>query len=106
MARCAAAGRGVTNLPTAVRGPNLYCSADGGFRLREVGVFNTTTSAVAVGLGIATALGTVAGASTEFCEERPGPYGSGDRQHQPLGSTPPSPPWSAKPHSEPRSARA
>ena len=72
MARCAAAGRGVTNLPTAVRGPNLYCSADGGFRLREVGVFNTTTSAVAVGLGIATALGTVAGASTEFCEDDPG----------------------------------
>ena len=29
MARCAAAGRGVTNLPTTARGPGLYCSADG-----------------------------------------------------------------------------
>ena len=72
MARCAAAGRGVTNLPTAARGPNLFCSADGGLRLREVGVFNTTTSAVAVGLGVATALGTVAGAGTEYCEDDSG----------------------------------
>lgn len=72
MARCGAAGRGVTNLPTAARGPNLYCSADGGFRLREVGVFNTTTTAFTVGVGVATALGTVAGALTEFCEDDPG----------------------------------
>jgi hypothetical protein len=72
MARCSAAGRGVTNLPTAVRGPNLYASADGGFRLREVGVFNTTTTGVAVGLGVATALGPVAGAGTEHCEDDPG----------------------------------
>jgi hypothetical protein len=72
MARCGAADRSVTNLPTAVRGPNLYCTADGGLRLREVGVFNTTTTAVCVGLGIATALGTVAGAATEFCEDDPG----------------------------------
>lgn len=69
MARCGAAGRGVTNLPTAARGPNLYCSADGGLRLREVGVFNTTTTAFCVGVGIATALGTVAGALTEYCED-------------------------------------
>jgi hypothetical protein len=72
MARCSASGRGVTNLPTAARGPNLYCSADGGLRLREVGVFNTTTTGFVVGVGIATALGTVAGAATEFCEDDPG----------------------------------
>jgi hypothetical protein len=72
MARCGAAGRGVTNLPTAARGPNLYCSADGGIRVREIGVFNTTTTAFCVGVGVATALGTVAGALTEYCEDDPG----------------------------------
>jgi hypothetical protein len=72
MARCGVAGRGVTNLPTAARGPNLYCSADGGIRVREIGVFNTTTTAFCVGVGIATALGTVAGALTEYCEDDPG----------------------------------
>ena len=71
MARCAASGRGVTNLPTAARGPNLYCSADGYIRVREIGVTNTTTTAFCVGVGLATALGTVAGAATEFCEEDP-----------------------------------
>jgi hypothetical protein len=72
MARCGAAGRGVTNLPTAARGPNLYCSADGGLRLREIGVTNTTTTAFCVGVGVATALGTVAGAATEYCEDDSG----------------------------------
>ena len=72
MAKCGAAGRGVTNAATTVRGPSLYCSADGGLRLLEVGVFNTTTTGFAVGLGIATALGTVAGALTEYCEDDPG----------------------------------
>jgi hypothetical protein len=72
MARCGAAGRGVTNLPTAARGPSVYCSADGGIRIREIGVFNTTTTAFCVGVGIATALGTVAGALTEYCEDDPG----------------------------------
>jgi hypothetical protein len=41
-------------------------------RLREVGVFNTTTTAFCVGVGIATALGTVAGAATEYCEDDSG----------------------------------
>ena len=72
MARCGAAGRGVTNLPTAARGPNLFCSADGGLRLRECGVFNTTTTGFCVGVGIATGLGTPAGALTEYCEDDPG----------------------------------
>ena len=71
MARCGAAGRGVTNLPTTVRGPNLYCAADGFIRVREIGIFNTTTTAFCVGVGVATALGTVAGALTEVCEEDP-----------------------------------
>ena len=65
MARCAGSGRGVTNLPTAARGPSLYCSADGFVRVREIGVFNTTTTAFCVGVGVATALGTVAGSTTE-----------------------------------------
>lgn len=69
MARCGAAGRGVTNLPTAARGPNLYASANDAFRVREIGVFNTTTTAFCVGVGVATALGTVAGALTEYCED-------------------------------------
>jgi hypothetical protein len=69
MARCGAAGRGVTNLPTTVRGPNLYASANDAFRVREIGVFNTTTTAFCVGVGVATALGTVAGALTEQCED-------------------------------------
>ena len=70
MAKCGVAGRGVTNLPTAARGPSLYCSADGYIRVREIGVFNTTTTAFCVGVGLATALGTVAGTMTEFCERR------------------------------------
>lgn len=68
MARCGAAGRGVTNLPTTVRGPNLYCSANDGLTVREIGVFNTTTTAFCVGVGVATAIGTPAGAVTEYCE--------------------------------------
>ena len=70
MARYSAAGRGVTNLPTAVRGPALFASAAGGaFVVREVGVFNTTTSAVAVGLAVCTAQGTGAGGLTEYAED-------------------------------------
>lgn len=70
MARISAAGRGVTNLPTAVRGPALFGSASGGsFWVREVGVFNTTTSAVCVGLAVCTAQGTGAGGLTEYQED-------------------------------------
>lgn len=70
MARVSAAGRGVTNLPTAVRGPGVFAGASGGsFWLREVGVFNTTTSAVCVGLAVCTATGTQAGGLTEYQED-------------------------------------
>jgi hypothetical protein len=72
MARCAVSGRGVTDLATTVRGPGLFCSADGGYRLREVGVYNTTTTAFAVGVSVATAAGTPSGSPTEFCEDDPG----------------------------------
>lgn len=70
MARYSAAGRGVTNLPTTTTGPALFASAAGGkFVVREVGVSNTTTSAVAVGLAICTAQGTGVGGLTEYCED-------------------------------------
>ena len=71
MARCAAGGRGVTTVPDPDQGPNLYCSAVGGIRLIEVGVFNTTTSAVCVGLVLATTAGTKAGSITPVCEDDP-----------------------------------
>lgn len=68
--RFSAAGRGVTNLPTSVRGPALFAgAASGSFYLREVGVFNTTATAVAVGLVVCSAQGTGAGALTEYQED-------------------------------------
>lgn len=70
MARIAAAGRGVTNLPTPVRGPGVFGSAAGGsFWVVEVGVFNTTATAVCVGLAVCTATGTQAGSLTEYVED-------------------------------------
>ena len=72
MARCSAAVRTVTNLPTAARGPGVFAAAAHGIRLREVGAFNTTTTAVAVGLLICTASGTQVGGLTEVCEDDPG----------------------------------
>ena len=71
MARCSAAGRGVTNLPTSVRGPGLFAVASHRLRLREVGVFNTTTTAFAVGLIRCTATGTQAGSLTAKSDDDP-----------------------------------
>ena len=51
--------------------------------MREVGVFNTTATAVAVGLGVATAAGTQAGALTEICEEDPAYTVKATRLHEP-----------------------
>lgn len=66
MARISAAGRTVTNLPTSVRGPGVFASASGGsFWVREIGVFNTTTTAFAASVVICSATGTQAGAITE-----------------------------------------
>ena len=67
--RCYGAGRGVTNLPTSVRGPNLYGIASRPIYLVETGIFNTTTSAFAVAVVRASAAGTPAGAVTETSED-------------------------------------
>ena len=67
--RVYAAGRGVTNLPTAARGPSVYAIAGRPIYILEVGVFNTTTTAFAAALGRATAAGTTAGAVTEQAED-------------------------------------
>lgn len=70
MARCSAAGRTVTNLPTALRGPGLFsAAAGGGWFLRECGVFNTTSTAVAVGLIVCSAKGTQVGTLTPYQED-------------------------------------
>lgn len=72
MALFAGAGRTVTNLPTAARGPGVFGSAAGGqWYLREVGVFNTTTTAVAGGIAMCSASGTQAGAVTEWQTDDP-----------------------------------
>lgn len=61
------ASRTVTNLPTTVRGPGVFAGATSGkFWLKEVGVFNTTTSAVAVGICVCTAQGTAVDGLTEY----------------------------------------
>lgn len=72
MARCSAAGRTVTNLPTAARGPGVFAAAAHAIRIREVGVFNTTTTAFAAAVLACTATGTQVGALTEVCEDDPG----------------------------------
>ena len=72
MAQFAGAGRTVTNLPTAARGPGVFGSATGGqWYLREVGIFNTTVTACAVGLAVCTATGTQAGTVTEYQTDDP-----------------------------------
>ena len=58
-------GRGVTDLPTTVRGPAVAAAASRPINLVEVGVFNTTTTAFAVALVRFTAAGTPSGAATE-----------------------------------------
>jgi hypothetical protein len=70
--RIAAAGRTVTNLPTATAGPGVFASAgDGPFWVREIGVWNTTPTAVAVGVAVCTATGTQVGALTEYIQDNP-----------------------------------
>ncbi len=73
MARFTASAR-TSALPTAARGPSLYniaslCSP----KIVEVGVFNTTTIAVAVALNRLTAAGTVGAAITETKHDGNGP---------------------------------
>jgi hypothetical protein len=67
MARVSAAGRTVTNLPTTLRGPGVFAGATGGaLIIREVGIFNTTTTAFAAGIAVCTATGTQVGGLTEY----------------------------------------
>jgi hypothetical protein len=61
------ASRTVTNLPTTTAGPGVFAGATTGkFWIREVKVFNTTTSAVCVGIAVCTATGTQVGGLTEY----------------------------------------
>jgi hypothetical protein len=70
--RIAAAGRSTTTVPTTLQGPGVFASAaDGPFWIVEVGVFNTTITAVAVGLAVCTATGTQAGGLTEYVQDNP-----------------------------------
>lgn len=54
--------------PTALRGPSLYATAAVMPRILEIGVFNTTTTACAIGLVRATTNGTPGTALTEVSE--------------------------------------
>lgn len=72
MAIISAAGRTATNLPTAARGPGVFAGATSGKAwVREIGVTNTTTTAVCVGVAVCTASGTQAGALTEYQTDDP-----------------------------------
>jgi hypothetical protein len=68
MARCSVAGR-TDAVPTSTRGPSVYSTAALKPRIREIGVFNTTTTACAVSVQRATATGTQGTALTELCED-------------------------------------
>lgn len=64
--------RTVTNLPTTLRGPGVFASASAGkIWIREVGVYNTSVTAVAVGICPCTATGTQVGGLTEYQTDDP-----------------------------------
>lgn len=54
-----------TNTLTSARGPSLAAAAASGFKLREVGVFNTAATEVRIGLARITAVGSGGTALTE-----------------------------------------
>ena len=66
MARCAVANR-TSAVPTAARGPSLYATSAVRPQIVEIGVWNTTTTACAVGIARATATGTQGAGLTEVC---------------------------------------
>jgi hypothetical protein len=68
MARCSVATR-TSAVPTAARGPSVYATTGVKPRIKEIGVFNTTTTACAVGIARATATGTQGAGLTEICED-------------------------------------
>lgn len=65
MPRCVVAGR-TAAIPTTVRGPSLYATAGVQPKIREIGVFNTTATAVAVAIVRASATGTQGAGLTEI----------------------------------------
>lgn len=66
MARCSVATR-TSAVPTAARGPSVYATAAIRPQIRSIEVFNTTTTACAVGIARATATGTQGAGLTEIC---------------------------------------
>lgn len=66
MARCSVAFR-TSAVPTAVRGPSVYATTGVKPRIREIGVFNTTSTACAVAVARASATGTQGAGLTEVC---------------------------------------
>lgn len=68
MARCSVAGR-TSAVPTAARGPSLYATTGVKPRIREIGVFNTTTTECSVAIARATATGTQGAGLTEVCQD-------------------------------------
>jgi hypothetical protein len=66
MARFAASTR-TSAVPTAARGPSVYATTAVKPRIREIGVFNTTATACAVGVARASATGTQGAGLTEVC---------------------------------------
>jgi hypothetical protein len=83
MARYSIAGRS-TIAGTTVRGQfSIYSPAGSGFALREVGLFNTTSTALAVALVRFTAAGTVGAGLTEglYHTDGPAPLATGFAGH-------------------------
>lgn len=68
MAICSVAGR-TSAVPTAARGPSVYSTSARKARVKQIGVFNTTTTACAVAVCRASATGTQGAGLTEICED-------------------------------------
>jgi hypothetical protein len=68
MARFSVATR-TSAVPTAARGPSVYATTTVKPRIVEIGVWNTTSTACAVGIARASATGTQGAALTEICED-------------------------------------
>lgn len=73
MARFTVSGR-TSAVPTAARGPSLYNIASGcSPKVVEIGIFNTTTTAAAYSVNLATATGTQGAGLTEVKHNGNGP---------------------------------
>ena len=66
MARCAVATR-TSAVPTAARGPSVYATSAVRPQIRKIEVYNTTSTACAVGVARASATGTQGAGLTEVC---------------------------------------